>query len=117
MDLLKMNPMARKLTVHTDAFNKALQSSDPFAAQQHLNEILKFAGYLNEDIHSAVVKAEKELVDAVQPGESTILKMSTTGQKFDVSQRSDVLPGTILSARTGNGMRKHYGTFGRYSPK
>ena len=78
---------------------------------------MKFAGYLNEDIHSAVVKAEKELVDAVQPGESTILKMSTTGQKFDVSQRSDVLPGTILSARTGNGMRKHYGTFGRYSPK
>ena len=117
MDLLKMNPRARQLTVHTDAFNKALESSDPFAAQQHLNEILKFAGYLNEDIHSAVVKAEKELVDAVQPGESTILKMSTTGQKFDVSQRSDVLPGTILSARTGNGMRKHYGTFGRYSPK
>ena len=117
MDLLKMNPMARKLTVHTDAFNKALESSAPFAAQQHLNEILKFAGYLNEDIHSAVVKAEKELVDAVQPGESTILKMSTTGQKFDVSQRSDVLPGTILSARTGTGMRKHYGTFGRYSPK
>ena len=58
MDLLKMNPMARKLTVHTDAFNKALESSDPFAAQQHLNEIMKFAGYLNEDIHSAVVKAE-----------------------------------------------------------
>ena len=57
MDLLKMNPMARKLTVHTDAFNKALESSDPFAAQQHLNEIMKFAGYLNEDIHSAVVKS------------------------------------------------------------
>ena len=54
MDLLKMNPMARKLTVHTDAFNKALESSDPFAAQQHLNEIMKFAGYLNDDIHTAV---------------------------------------------------------------
>jgi hypothetical protein len=62
MDLLKMNPMARKLTVHTDAFNKALESSDPFAAQQHLNEIMKFAGYLNEDIHSAIVKAEQSLM-------------------------------------------------------
>tara|TARA_R110000787_G_scaffold150014_3_gene263923 strand:+ start:111 stop:461 length:351 start_codon:yes stop_codon:yes gene_type:complete len=116
MDLLKMNPMARKLTVHTDAFNKALESSDPFAAQQHLNEIMKFAGYLNDDIHTAVKKAE-ELVDVVQPGESTIIKMNQSGQKFDVSQRSAVLPGVIVSARVGNGSRKHYGTFGRYSPK
>ena len=32
-----------KVSVHTDAFNKALEGSDPFAAQQHLNEIIKFA--------------------------------------------------------------------------
>ena len=117
MDLLKMNPMARKLTVHTDAFNKALESSDPFAAQQHLNEIMKFAGYLNDDIHSAVVKAEEPSTLVVQPGEATIMKMNQTGQKFDVSQRDSLLPGTIMAARVGNGMTKYHGTFGRYSPQ
>ena len=114
MDLIKMNPMARKLSVHTDAFNKALEGSDPFAAQQHLNEIIKFAGYLNDDIYAAVKKAENE-VAVISPGESTILKMNKTGEKFAPSQRGDVLPGTILSSRVGNGFRKHSGTFGRYS--
>jgi predicted transcriptional regulator len=72
MDLLKMNPMARKLTVHTDAFNKALESSDPFAAQQHLNEILKFAGFLNDDIHSAIKKSQmKAVLDSILHKEVT----------------------------------------------
>ncbi len=105
--------MARKLTVHTDAFNKALESSDPFAAQQHLNEIMKFAGFLNDDIHAAVKKAELH-VGVVQPGESTILKMNKTGQKKGTSKGA-VLPGTIRSSRVGNGFTKHSGTFGRYS--
>ena len=108
-----MNPMARKLTVHTDAINKALESSDPFAAQQHLNEIMKFAGYLNEDIYSAVKKAENE-VAVVTPGESTLMKMNETGAKFNLAQRGDVLPGTIVSGRVGRGFTKHSGTFGRY---
>ena len=113
MDLIKMNPMARKLTVHTDAFNKALESSDPFAAQQHLNEILKFAGSLNDDIHSALKKAENA-VAVVAPGESTLMKMNETGERLNSVQRSDVLPGTIISGRVGRGFTKHTGTFGRY---
>ena len=113
MDLFKMNPMARKLSVHTDAFNKALEGSDPFTAQQHLNEIIKFAGYLNDDIYAAVKKAENE-VAVVSPGESTILKMNKTGQKQHTSKGS-VLPGTVRSSRVGNGFKKHSGTFGRYS--
>ena len=114
MDLLKMNPMARKITVHTDAFNKALESSDPFAAQQHLNEILKFAGFLNDDIHSPIKKSQKE-VAVVQPGESTLMKMNESGARFNLAQRSDILPGTIISGRVGRGFKKHTGTFGRYS--
>ena len=89
MDLMKMNPMARKLTVHTDAFNKALESSDPFAAQ---NEVA-----------------------VVAPGESTLMKMNKTGERLNSVQRSDVLPGTIISGRVGRGFTKHTGTFGRYT--
>ena len=69
---------------------------------------------MNEDIYSAVKKSEKEEKEIVS---SAIQKMNESGQRknFDVSQRSRVLPGTIIPARVSNGMRKHQGTFGRYS--
>ena len=109
MDLLKMNPMARKMNVHSEAFAKAIENGDANAAQQHINEVMKFAGYLSEDIHSAIKKAERENVEFDFSIQSPILK-------FDVSQRDAVLPGTILAARTHSTARVHKGTFGRFVP-
>ena len=43
MDLKKMDPMARKLQQHTEAFNKALADGDATSAQTHLSEIRKLA--------------------------------------------------------------------------
>ena len=114
MDLRKMDPMARKLAVHSEQFAKALENGNAADAQNHINEILKFAGYLSEDLHSAIAKAERETVELQQF--NIISKMNVSGQKFDVNQRSDVLPGTILAARTQRGMRPHQGTFGRFVP-
>ena len=114
MDLLKMNPMARKMNVHGEAFIKALESGDANAARSHINEVLKFAGFLSDDIHGAIVKAEQQHTDIEM---NMIRKMNETGHKFDVAQRSDVLPGTIMPARTHGNMRVHRGTFGRFVPK
>ena len=114
MDLKKMNPMARKMSVHTEALNKALETGDAFKAKEHLSEVLKFAGFLNEDIHSAIRKSEDD-ESKVSIVSNPVQKMNETGRKFDVSQRDRVLPGTIISARVSNGMRPHYGTFGRYT--
>jgi hypothetical protein len=41
MDLRKMNPMARKLGVHTEAFSKALEDGEAEVAKAHLSEIQK----------------------------------------------------------------------------
>ena len=106
--------MARKLAVHSKQFAKALEDGNATDAQAHISEILKFAGYLSEDLHSAIVKGERETVELQQF--NIISKMNVSGQKFDVKQRSDVLPGTILAARTQRGMRSHQGTFGRFVP-
>lgn len=113
MDLLKMHPMARKMAVHSEAFAKALEDGNAGDAQTHINEVLKFAGYLSEDIHGAIVKAERETVDLEA---NMVRKMNETGQKFDVAQRDAVLPGTVIPARTHGSMRVHRGTFGRFVP-
>jgi hypothetical protein len=115
MDLLKMHPMARKMAVHSEAFAKALEEGNANEAQGHINEVIKFAGYLSEDIHSAIVKSERETVDfgTVNP---MLQKMNETGQKFDVTQRDAVLPGTVIAARTHRNMSVHRGTFGRFVP-
>ncbi len=114
MDLRKMDPMARKMAMHSEAFIKALESGNANDAQGHINEVLKFAGYLSDDIHGAIVKAERENLVAVEM--SMVRKMNQTGAKFDTAQRSDVLPGTIIPARTNGPARVHRGTFGRYIP-
>ena len=116
MDLLKMHPMARKMAVHSEAFAKALESGNANEAQDHINEVIKFAGYLSEDIHSAIKKAERETVEFDFSINSPLLKMNETGQKFDVTQRDAVLPGTILPARTHTSAQVHRGTFGRFVP-
>lgn len=114
MDLLKMHPMARKMAVHSEAFAKALEDGNAQDAQDHINEVLKFAGFLSDDIHGAIVKAETDKHNEIAG--SMIQKMNVTGQKFDVAQRADVLPGTIIAARTHNRARVHRGTFGRFVP-
>jgi len=117
MDLQKMHPMARKLGVHTEEFTKALENDDVMVAQQHLNEIKKFAEFLSDDIFIAIKKAEEQVTHAHQSHVNGVVlrKMNETGAKFDSAQRDRVLPGVIIPARTGGGMRKHSGTFGRYS--
>ena len=50
MDLTKMDPMARKLDVHTSAFQKAIESGNADEARVQLNEIVKYAEYLNTDL-------------------------------------------------------------------
>jgi hypothetical protein len=113
MNLKKMDPMARKLAVHSEQFAKALENGNAVDAQAHINEVLKFAGFLSDDLHTAVVKAERETVDLQF---NMISKMNVSGQKFDVKQRNDVLPGTVIAARTQRGMTPHRGTFGRFVP-
>tara|TARA_R100001510_G_C7604942_1_gene170414 strand:+ start:223 stop:567 length:345 start_codon:yes stop_codon:yes gene_type:complete len=114
MDLQKMDPMARKMAMHSEAFIKALESGNANDAQGHINEVLKFAGYLSDDIHGAIVKAERENLQAIQV--NMVRKMNQSGAKFDTAQRNDVLPGTIIPARTNLRARVHRGTFGRYQP-
>ena len=115
MDLRKMNPMARKLGVHTEAFSKALEEGEAEVAKAHLNEIQKFAGYLSDDIHLEIIKSERKVENSFVAG-VPIHKMNETGEKFDVSQRDSVLPGSIIPARTGGPMRLHRGTFGNFVP-
>ena len=61
MDLLKMDPMARKMEEHQKAFLSALTSGNANLAKQHLNEVRKVADYLSEDISAAIAKAESGL--------------------------------------------------------
>jgi len=115
MDLLKMHPMARKMAVHSEAFAKALEDGNANEAQSHINEVIKFAGYLSEDIHTAIVKSQREVIDFDSPN-PLLNKMNASGQKFDSAQRDAVLPGTVIPARTHRGMQVHRGTFGRFVP-
>ena len=39
MDLKKLDPMARKMRTHVDAFYKALDEQDAMGARSHINEI------------------------------------------------------------------------------
>ena len=106
--------MARKMIVHSEGFSKALENGDANAAKDHINEVLKFAGFLSDDIYSAISKAE-EIGFTLEP--VMVRKMNETGQKFDTASRDRVLPGTVIPARTHSGMRPHHGTFGRYTPQ
>jgi len=117
MDLHKMDPMARKMALHSEAFIKALESGNANEAQDHINEVIKFAGYLSEDVHSAIVKSQRENIEYdFEPVNPMLRKMNTSGQKFDTAQRDAVLPGTIIAARTNRSMTVHRGTFGRFVP-
>ena len=78
MDLLKMHPMARKMTAHNEAFTKALEDGNADDARQHLNELLKYATNMETDLEFAIKKAETEVVTPDNGWEhrSPVLKLS-----------------------------------------
>tara|TARA_Y100000004_G_scaffold169497_1_gene203815 strand:+ start:4158 stop:4520 length:363 start_codon:yes stop_codon:yes gene_type:complete len=120
MDLTKMDPIARKLNVHTEAFTKALEDGNANEAKAHLVEVLKFGNFLNDDLAETIHKQESK-IEVISPTTkfvgAPIHKFDERGAKFDTNQRDRQLPGTVIPARTNSRMRPHTGTFGRaYTP-
>ena len=106
VDLTKMDPMARKLQTEMDAFHKALEGGNVHEARSRITEIQKVADFLANDIHVTVSKAEKlPGPNNTFAGGVPVMKFNETQNVFDTSQRDNVLPGVILSARTGNIMK------------
>tara|TARA_R100000008_G_scaffold62249_1_gene39513 strand:+ start:240 stop:581 length:342 start_codon:yes stop_codon:yes gene_type:complete len=113
-----MDPMARKLNVHTEAFSKALEEGNADEARGHLTEVLKFGNFLHDDLTETVQKESKVHSPDNQIATGSIMKFNETGSNFDASQRDSQLPGTIISARSHGRMRPHTGTYGRaYRPE
>ena len=96
-----MNPLARKMMVHSEAFTKALEDGNANAARDHITEVLKFAEYLSHDVSGHIAKAE-DIGFTLEP--VMVRKMNESGQKFDVASRDRVLPGTVIPARTHTGI-------------
>ena len=116
MDLKKLDPMARKMRTHIDAFYKALDDQDALTARSHINEITKYADYLSNDVEKAVNKIEKSIgVNDRYAGGVPVIKFNESGSTFDPAERNRVLKGTIIPSRTNPTMRNVSGTFGRWS--
>ena len=113
MNLKKMDPMARKLQQHTDAFNKALADGDATSAQTHLSEIRKFADYLSDDIHAAVQKGQGYVPEENFVGNAAVIKYQDASVSPSGVVSGQQLPGFISSGRHNSAMRPHAGTFGR----
>jgi hypothetical protein len=101
MDLKKLDPMARKMRTHVDAFYKALEDNDGVSARNHITEIMKFADYLSTDIDNAVIKRDNSVgVNDIFAGGVPIRKMNEVQA---VHQSTDnVLPGTVRTNRFGS---------------
>jgi len=102
MDLLKLDPMARKMRSHVDAFYKALEQNDQNSAIDHINEVRKFAEYLSEDVSSAIAKSAVPPtvgVNDIYAGGVPIRKFNQVQSVHPTTER--VLPGTIRTSRTG----------------
>jgi hypothetical protein len=101
MDLMKLDPMARKMRTHIDAFYKALTDNDGFSARNHINEIVKYADYLSADVESAVIKSENITgINDIYAGGVPIRKMTEVQTVHKATE--NVLPGTIRTSRFGN---------------
>jgi len=101
MDLKKLDPMARKMRSHVDAFYKALELNDGSSASSHINEIVKYADYLSKDIDSAVIKQDDRMigVNDIYAGGVPVRKMNEVQSVHESTDR--VLPGTIRTSRFG----------------
>ena len=107
-DLKKLDPMARKMKVHVDAFYKAIEENDEYSARNHINEIAKYAEYLSDDVESAIMKHDKvQGVNDIYAGGAPVLKFNTI-EKVHPSDNK-VLPGTIRTNRIGSIMRPQRG--------
>ena len=108
-----MDPMARKLAQHTEAFNKALEDGDATSAQTHLSEIRKFADYLSDDIEAAVQKGGNYIPEENFAGNAAVMKYQDATVSPSGVVSGQQLPGFISSGRHNSAMRPHTGTFGR----
>lgn len=116
MELQKMNPMAMKLQLHVENLTKALEDNDSSSSRMHLNEIIKYADFMQSDLTNEIRKSEKvEDYAGVNQfaGGVPIRKYNESGSNFDPNQRSSVLPGTVIPSRTNTNMRTVSGTYGR----
>ena len=105
MDLLKLDPMARKMRTHIDAFYKALQENNSSSARSNINEIMKYADYLAKDVESIVHKAEHMTgVNDIYAGGVPVQSFNHIEKVHEPS--NSVLPGTIRTNRIGDIMRK-----------
>lgn len=101
MDLKKLDPMARKMRTHIDAFYKALNDQDAHTARSHINEITKYADYLSNDVEKAVTKIEKSIgVNDRFAGGVPVMKFNEVQTVHEST--TNVLPGTIRTNRFGN---------------
>lgn len=103
-ELRKLDPMARKMRVHVDGFYKAIEDNDDSAARTHINEVLKFAEYLSNDVEKAIMKSEKTIgINDIYAGGVPVKKFNTVEKIHAASDK--VLPGTIRTNRIGSIMR------------
>ena len=87
------------IIAHIDAFYKALTDNDGFA-RNHINESVKYADYLSNDVESAVIKEEKVTgINEIYAGGVPVLKMQQTQTIHETT--TNVLPGTIRTSRFG----------------
>ena len=106
MDLKKLDPMARKMRNHVDAFYKALEENDGFSARSHIGEIMKYADYLSTDIESTVIKNDSAIgVNDIYAGGVPIIK-TKEGRQVVHENTTNVLPGTIRTNQYGTMKRR-----------
>jgi len=103
-DLKKLDPMARKMKVHIDAFYKAVEENNRAEARGHISEILKFGEYIHNDIDNMISKSEKvKGVNDIFAGGAPVRKFNQTETIHPHSENA--LPGTIRTNRYGSIMR------------
>lgn len=106
IDLSKMDPMARKLEDAISAFNKAISDGDANLAGDCLSVIKNTSSFLSEDLWSLVSKSEASIPDNNMYVNGVPLQQFTeTAQVLDVADRSSMVKGLILPARTGGRMQ------------
>ena len=106
MDLRKLDPMARKMRSHVDAFYKALEENDSASASTHISEIAKYADYLSSDVEKAIMKSDNGApvgINDVYAGGVPVRKFNQTEKVHTSSNQG--LPGPIRTNRIGSIMR------------
>ena len=100
MDLQKMDPFARKLAQHQEAFSEALSKGDANAALLHLDEVKKFADFLSEDIDAAITKSVKHNgPNDIYAGGVPIRKFVENPHRRNESIEGQRLSGTVTTGR------------------